>query len=89
MTDIFVRRNVTKHNNQVGSSKYLLQARHGETRIWFSWIFFFGMLVCLSAASLYLDWPTIIKCVFILTTSIDGFFLFLMIMLAFDKNAFK
>lgn len=78
-----------QRHGQAAVNKQNRRARQKEVFIWINWVVTVGALVALSAVSLALDWPLAITCVLILLTGLYGFFLALMVLLLFDKDAFK
>lgn len=78
-----------KQHGQTTVDEYNRRVRQKEVFIWINWVVTVGALVALSAVSLALDWPLAITCVLILLTGLYGFFLALMVLPLFDKDAFK
>lgn len=89
MRDLDSGHKTAQQHSQATVSEPLRRARQKEAFIWIEWTFIVGALVALSAISFALNWPIAITGILILLSSLYGFFLALMILPLFDKDAFK
>lgn len=89
MQDFDASQKTVQQYSQTLSSKHIRQTRQKEEFIWINWVFTVSALFALSAVSFAFDWPTVITCILILLTSLYSFFLALMALLLFEKDAFN
>lgn len=89
MNSILPPRKAKAQHSHDAAAKYLRQNKQKEALMWVNWILLFGILVALSAASIALKWPVLVKGVLILINGVFGVLIVLLIMLAFDKGAIK
>ena len=89
MRDLDSSNMTNQQHNRANVSEILRRARQKEAFIWIDWIVTIGALVALSAISFSLKWPIAITGILILLTSLYSFFLAVMILPLFEKDAFK